>query len=536
MNRKLLLISVTVCSFVYLADLLAYTRTRPVDGDEGYYTTAARLVWEGKTPYKDFFYQQAPLLPYLYSWIYGVRPHSLVAMRQLSALCGGLTVCLWGLFLFWKNRFPTELALVTFAFVVLNPYWVSWHVVVKTYAIADLLISTALICLYMALHSERIRWYFVAGCALGLCASVRSLYGPVIPFVLVWSLYCNRQRVRVAYARTLVLLAGTATGLLPLLVSCLREPRAFLFNNIRYHSLDAGYTWLDGRLVEGYHNLAHVLLLFIAHAGIGLFVFHPYFTLEISLAAIGVLSWLKGRRAGYSIFSRKDDLYFQLVGLVLVVYALTALVPFPPYEQYFDSPLVPFLIPFLMEGLRVTFSRGKHYASLLPITALLLFCVEIPRESAWNSNAPEWRISSYQKVSKLVETNSAPREMILSFWPGYVFESGRSYWPGLEDNFIYRITNKISSQERSKYHVASVEEIMRAVCDGTAPLIVIGPENIQKEFNQNLSGTELQQIHIALRTNYVLLDSTEGVELYRRVQTSRLSDRNAVPVSMIHDN
>jgi hypothetical protein len=527
---------IAVCCLLYFAGLLMYSRTRPVDGDEGYYTTAARLIWEGKTPYRDFFYQQAPLLPYLYSWVYGVRPHSLIAMRQLSALCGGLTVCLWALFLFWKNRFPTELALVTFAFVILNPYWISWHVVVKTYAIADLLISTALICLYMALRSEHIRWYFLAGCALGLCASARSLYGPIIPSVLVWSLYCNRQRWRMSYARTLVLLAGTAIGLLPLLISFVREPRAFLFNNIRYHSLDAGYMWLDNRLIEGYQSVSHVLLLFVAHAGIGLFVLHPYFTVEISLATIGMVSWLKGRRGADSLFLRKEDLYFKLVGFALVVYALTALVPFPPYEQYFDSPLVPFLIPFLIEGLRVTFSRGRKYSMLLPVIALLLFCIEIPKESAWNSNAPEWRVSSYRRVSKLIETNSGPSEMILSFWPGFVFESARPYWPGLEDNFVYRITNKISPQERSKYHVASVEEIMLAVCDGKAPLIVVGPENIQKEFNQNLSSTELQRMHIALQTNYILLDSTEGVELYRRVQTNHMNDRNAVPVSTIHDN
>jgi hypothetical protein len=536
MNRKLLFIPMILCSLLYFAGLLRYSTTRPVDGDEGYYTTAARLVWEGKAPYRDFFYQQAPLLPYLYSWIYGVRPHSLIAMRWLSALSGALTVCLWGLFLFWKNRFPADLAWATFALVVLNPYWMSWHVVVKTYAVADLLISAALICFYIALHSAHVRWYFPVGCALGLCASVRSLYGPIIPFVLIWLLCRRRQGLRVAYARTVVLLAGAATGLLPLLIGYLRKPSAFLFDNIRYHSLDAGYMWLDGQLIEGYRSLAHVLLLLAAHVGVGLFVFHPYLSLEIFLAMIGVVSWIKVRQAGNVIFSPNDDLFFQIVALMLVVYTLTALVPFPPYEQYFDSPLIPFLIPFVIEGLRVTLSRSRTYAALLLVSALFLVYIEVPRESAWNSNAPEWRVSSYQRVSRLIEANSAPRETILSFWPGYVFESGRSYWPGVEDNFIYRITNKISSRDQSRYHVASINQVMRAICDDTAPLIVFGPDNIQKEFNQNLSSAELWRIHAALRTNYVLLDSTEGVEVYRRLEKNQLDDRNAVPVSTINDN
>src|SRR5260370_28979638 len=61
-------------SLLYLASLFYYAATRPIDGDEGFYTTAARLVWVGMTPYKDFFFQLVPLLPYLYSWFWSVLP------------------------------------------------------------------------------------------------------------------------------------------------------------------------------------------------------------------------------------------------------------------------------------------------------------------------------------------------------------------------------------------------------------------------------------------------------------------------------
>jgi len=78
---------------LYFAALVYYATVRRVDADEGFYTTAARLVWQGKAPYKDFFYQQAPLLPYVYSWIWAIRPNSLVAMRILSAVfCAAATL------------------------------------------------------------------------------------------------------------------------------------------------------------------------------------------------------------------------------------------------------------------------------------------------------------------------------------------------------------------------------------------------------------------------------------------------------------
>src|SRR3974377_871115 len=85
---RFMLVSVSLASLIYLLGLLYYAQLRPLDGDEGFYTTAARLAREGKVPYRDFSYQQGVLLPYIYSWIWGVHPRSLVAMRFLSATCG----------------------------------------------------------------------------------------------------------------------------------------------------------------------------------------------------------------------------------------------------------------------------------------------------------------------------------------------------------------------------------------------------------------------------------------------------------------
>src|SRR5262249_38976972 len=121
-SRRLLLVTFVLVSVVYIAGLVHFAQVRPVDGDEGYYTTAARLVWEGRTPYRDFFYQQAPLLPYLYSWVWGVHPHSLVSMRLLSAAFGGIAVLLWGICLALLKRLPRSVIIAIFAAILLNPY------------------------------------------------------------------------------------------------------------------------------------------------------------------------------------------------------------------------------------------------------------------------------------------------------------------------------------------------------------------------------------------------------------------------------
>jgi hypothetical protein len=49
---------------------LVMARYRLIDGDEGFYLMASRLVFESRIPYRDFFFTQMPLTPYLYgSWM-----------------------------------------------------------------------------------------------------------------------------------------------------------------------------------------------------------------------------------------------------------------------------------------------------------------------------------------------------------------------------------------------------------------------------------------------------------------------------------
>ena len=515
-RRSLLVALVSVVSLVYLPGLIYYATVRPIDADEGFYTTAARLVWEGKVPYRDFFYQQAPLLPYLYSWIWAIHPRSLVAMRLLSAACGGIAVLLWGLWLVAAKRLPAKVALATFALVLLNPYWASWNVVVKTFAVSNLLATIAMISLYAALRWQQARWYLVAGLALGACASVRSLYGPLIPAVVLWLFWQERQKSRVFYPKALTFLGGAACGLLPMMLSLARDPGAFIFNNVRYHGLQAGYLWEHGKAVVGYQSIGHTVQVYFKMIVVSLLGLHPYFTAELAVAIAGIVSWMKLRKNQEAPYSGQDYRYFQLASLMLVVYTATALVPFPPYDQYFDSPLIPFLVPFVAEGLRVILQPEREWVLLLGLIAPIVFFGEAKVESSRIplGLGPEWRVSSYRKVTEAVETNSGPYDVVLSFWPGYVFESGRQYFAGMEDPFAYRIMGRISPDARARYHVVSKDQVMRAVSSRAVSVVVVGAW--MRDYYENLSPAEIGEFHSAVDANYSLMNNIDGVEVYRR--------------------
>jgi len=532
-RRSLALAFVVTASAVYLAGLIYYAHVRPIDGDEGFYTTAARLVWEGKTPYRDFFYQQAPLLPYLYSWIWAIRPHSLLAMRTLSAACGGLAVLLWGLGLISVRRLPPKIALATFAVVALNPYWVSWNVVVKTYAVSNLLMTVAMLALYAAFESRRARWFYVAGLALGFCASVRSLYGPLIPVLGVW-LLDRELRGKISNAgnpaappgagpapsllerttRTTALLGGAITGLLPMLFSFARDPRAFIFNNLEYHHLDAGYLWAGNRFVTGYQSAGHAALVYFANIVVSLLGLHPYFTAELALACAGAVALRRARANAAAGINNGELVFFQAASLMLIAYGIVALIPFPPYDQYFDGPLVPFLIPFVAVGLRALWQSKRSWAFALAPMVPFFFMAGIKTERSGVTSKPEWRLESYRRVTEAVKANSVPGDVVLSFWPGYVFESDRRYFPNLEDNFVYRIMGATTTDEKTRFHVVSREQVMAGVSGREAAVLVIHPWII--EFNQNLSPPEIERFREAVAANYALVTTTDGVEVYKR--------------------
>src|SRR5260370_32734637 len=110
-------------------------------------------------------------------------------------------------------------------------------------------------------------------------------------------LYQESRVSRRRYSKTLTFLAGTLAGGLPMIFSFVRDPHAFIFNNITYHHFDVGYMIsANGTVTEGYQSAGHVLLVYFAMIGIRLLILRPYFTIQLILAITGILSLRKLRR------------------------------------------------------------------------------------------------------------------------------------------------------------------------------------------------------------------------------------------------
>jgi hypothetical protein len=242
--RASVLIAVTA---LQVPIFLAMAKHRIIDGDEGFYLLASRLVFEHKLPYRDFLYLQMPFLPYIYGLWMQIAGYSWLAGRTLSVL---LSACL-GTLLYAHVRAQTGKWLAGLLAVVLfvsSPDILGWLTTVKTYTLSCLLLFGA----YMILSRKRlsIRATCVAGFLLGVGIDTRLFVVAAAPLFLYWLRFHPRA---IRY-----FLLGLAIALSPNIYFFASDPQAYWFGNLGYHAIRSG-TGLIGDFNQKLHILSQIL-------------------------------------------------------------------------------------------------------------------------------------------------------------------------------------------------------------------------------------------------------------------------------------
>ena len=121
---------------LYLAVAVFFVRHGALNPDEGFYAAAARAVFAGELPYRDFGYTQTPLFPYVNGLVLCVTGSGLFEQRAVNGLWGGLA--LW-LATWWvARRASVAAALLLAALFGLSSPWMYFTHLGKTYAFTGL--------------------------------------------------------------------------------------------------------------------------------------------------------------------------------------------------------------------------------------------------------------------------------------------------------------------------------------------------------------------------------------------------------------
>lgn len=152
--------------------------------DEGWYLYAARMVAEGRMPYRDFAYTQGPLMPLVYSafvpvwdsWgLLGARIFTLVLALAGTVFAVALARRVSGE---GRKEFA---ALAVFLLLGCNLYHLYYLAIPKTYALASLF--TAMGFYLLALAEDRRRFVVPAAVALAFAAGTRVSLGAMLAVV-----------------------------------------------------------------------------------------------------------------------------------------------------------------------------------------------------------------------------------------------------------------------------------------------------------------------------------------------------------------
>ena len=285
--------------------------------DEGWYLYAARLVSEGKTPYRDFFYTQAPVMPILYSaFAFVWDAHGLLGARILTMLVGAAGIaffCALAARLAVPGRRGLS-ALVAFLLLGSNLYHLYYVAIPKTYALASLFVAVGFFLLSFARDGGWKGALFAAasGVSLAFASGTRISLGvllAVVGFGLLLSFRSWRWTFLwfgIGGALALCVVYG------PFLLDA--DARSGLLAAQMYHASRGGFDPVFtvgslSRLVRWYAPLFVVL-------------------------GMGVAFMVRGRRFGASAVGEGLPLVAKLAAAgFLAVFAVQMLAPFP-YEDY----------------------------------------------------------------------------------------------------------------------------------------------------------------------------------------------------------
>jgi 4-amino-4-deoxy-L-arabinose transferase-like glycosyltransferase len=472
---------------------------RIVDGDEGFYILAAKLVMHNNILYHDFFYNQTPLIPYLYgAWI-KIFGNSWYAARLLSSFFA----ILLGLLLFYHvtyifhNRLWGLLAVVLFT---LNGLSLAWLSVVKTLGVPTCLLFASYFLLYTDIKDTY--KYLLSGFLLALAIDSKLYFAIGIPAFALYFYYSEKDK-KILYKHLLLGGTGIFLGLLPNLYFILQSPGNYFFGLLGYHAIRPG-TAGSGLIGQGQQKLYQVLKLLCLEG-----VSSVQFTLLILLSLSQLISTLKFREK------------LPLAQYITITFFIVCLLPTPSFTQYFCT-IIPFLIInsiFLVDRLSHELSSGiarerlRHlfflsviiYIFISPFT-VYQYAVSGQGVIGVIEDAKNWKIPVINKVSKSIDENICPNNNItIAFWPGYLFASKAHLLNNMENQFGLDVAPKLNPKQLENYHIITHADITNAIANHKACIVVLG----------NRTPRKLWYRAQLLRSDYTMIKKIDDTEIYK---------------------
>lgn len=440
--------------------------------DEGWYLNSARLVADGKLPYRDFAFTQAPVLPFAYALFAPVIESHGVGGGRAVTLAFGLFAALAAAGLAGRLVQPALAAparLLAFMLAALNVYQSYFTVVVKTYSLCALLLAVSLLLLHMALNRRNLLLVFVAAFAMTLAGGTRISAGAAVAVSGFWLLACRRRlgdATWMAFGVGAVAAAGLLFG--PWLMMA---PEGFLFGVVEYHS---------ARTAGG------VMQALVYKAGFLSRVVQAYYlAILLGVAAFGAARWWPKNNASED---PTPDFRWLLAWVVAGVSLVHLAAPFP-YDDY-QAVLFPAFTALVAAGVlgllgnRLRADALPRAVAVILVTVFLAACASSassPLNQDWMIRGRDriwWRMKDQPALNQLKAVADDVRALapagstVLTMDLYLAVQAGMKVPPGLEMGpFSYY--PDYANERASTLHVVNADSLRELLSHADAPVAAL---------------------------------------------------------------
>ena len=123
-------------------------------------------------------------------------------------------------------------------------------------------------------------------------------------------------------------------------------------------------------------------------------------------------------------------------------------------------------------------------------------------------------MATFENATEYIRNHTAETDTVISPWPGYACESGRRFFPGLENQFALAISGRLSPAEQHRYRIVGKDSIISAIRHGNAKMVVIGAW-VSALF-VSLGVDDGNEFYRVLADQYQLVGETENALFYVR--------------------